>query len=152
MAADDRQMRHADLDFVAVLNDRYALEAFRIVAPDRLRVRQKTPIDLVNDLQMARHDSFKQAHRPSFQRFRQKRVISICDRGAGNLPRNRPLQIVLVDENAHQLRNSQCGMSVIELNSHLRWESTEVFTTSGESPYYIVHRAGHKEIFLQQPE
>ena len=34
MAADDRQMRHADLGFVTFLDDRYALQAFGIVAPD----------------------------------------------------------------------------------------------------------------------
>ncbi len=71
MAADDRKMRHADLAFVALLDDRHTLEAFRIVLRDQFRVRHEAPIDLVDDLQMARHDSFEQAHRPFFQCFGQ---------------------------------------------------------------------------------
>src|ERR1700685_4111426 len=43
-------------------------------------------------------------------------------------------------------------MRIIKLNSYLRCEVAEVLTASNESLYYIVYRASHEEILLQQPE
>src|SRR6267154_2922140 len=60
VAPDDSEMRHPDLGLVTILYYRDALQAFRIVAPDRGCVGEKAPIDLIDKLQMARNDALQE--------------------------------------------------------------------------------------------
>jgi len=68
---DNREVRHPNLVFRALLDQAEALDAplvARIPAPG---VVQETPVDLVDDLQMPRQHLLKIVERPFFEGFGQ---------------------------------------------------------------------------------
>src|SRR5687767_131894 len=64
MAADDGEVRHAQLFLRALLNQRHAPEPLRVCRETALHFFQKTPVDLIHDQQNARQNLFQQRHRP----------------------------------------------------------------------------------------
>src|SRR5438105_744993 len=53
---------------------------------------------------------------PTFERFRQERMVGIGECADRNTPRVVPGQAVQVDENAHEFRNCDARMRIIELD------------------------------------
>ena len=58
-------------------------------------------IDLINDLQVARQDSLKHAHRPALQRLGQEGVVSIGKDTSTDVPCFVPAQSLQIQKDAH---------------------------------------------------
>ena len=61
----------------------------------------------------------QQADRPAFEGLGHQGVIGVADRSAGDLPGLVPLEVVLVDQQAHQLGDGERRMGVVELDGDL---------------------------------
>ena len=55
---------------------------------------EKTVIDLVDDLQVARQHALEEAHRPGLQRLGQQRVVGVAEHADGDVPGPVPVQAV----------------------------------------------------------
>ena len=60
VTADDGEMRHAHLFLVAFFNQRHPLQSVCVPLNITRHVLQESPVDLIDDLQNARENSFKQ--------------------------------------------------------------------------------------------
>ena len=77
VAADDAQVRHAHLLRRPFLDERHPLQAGEVTGPDGRHVLQEAPVDLVDDLQVPRHDTLEQGDGPLLERLRQQRVVRV---------------------------------------------------------------------------
>ena len=83
MAADDAQVRHAHLLQRTFLDKRHPSQAVLVARPDGGNMRQESAIDLVDDLQMPRHDALEQGDGPLLERLRQQRVVRVPNASPG---------------------------------------------------------------------
>src|SRR6201988_5053900 len=77
---------------------------------------EETPIDLINDLEMARHQELEELDGPFLQSLGKQRVVGIGKRAYGEIPRLIPAEVRLVEQNAHQFRYRKRGVSVVQLD------------------------------------
>ena len=74
------------------------------------------PVDHINDLHMPWQQAVEQFHRPRLQRLRQQRMIGVTQRALGDAPGIVPSNIMLVDQDAHELGDGDCRVCVVELD------------------------------------
>jgi len=105
-------------------------------------------IYLVNDLHVPRQYAAHQRHRPPFQCFGQYGVVSVSAGLDGDLPSGLPRQTFDVHEDSHQLRDGECRVGIVQLQSHFVREIIEVgpglcaFFRRFEPPDDVLHKIG----------
>src|SRR5262245_3244272 len=80
---------------------------------------EQAAIDLEDDLEMPRQRVFKPRKRPLLQRLRKQCVVSVCKCSLSDIPCFVPSQMLVVQKNPHQFRDSHRWMGVVELNGDL---------------------------------
>ncbi len=112
-AAGDAQVGHAH---VAIPNDCHlgGLGAVVIVFLD---LRLIAAGDLLDDLPHAGQQRLHQALGPDLQRLGQHGVVGIGHGVGGDVPRLIPAHAGVVDQNAHQLRDHQCRVGIVDLDN-----------------------------------
>src|SRR5438094_7260236 len=83
-------------------------------------------IDAIDDLKVPRQNAPEQLDWPGFERFRQKGMVSVGERADCDTPRLVPRQAVKVDKDAHEFRNCDARMRVIELDRASKWQEVQV--------------------------
>ena len=78
-------------------------------------------VDLIDDLQVSGQDELQHGHRPALQCLREEGVVCVGKGQSADVPGLLPAQLLLVQENTHQLRDSQRWVSVVQLDSNLGW-------------------------------
>ena len=153
VAADDAQVGHAHLLRRRFLDERHPLQAGVVTRPDGRDVLQEAPVDLVDDLQVPRHDTLEQGDGPLLERLRQQRVVRVRRGRLRDVPGGVPGEVSLVDQDAHQLGHGEGGMRVVELDGDLGRKGVEA---AGVIPLVpgddVAQRAGHEEVLLDQPQ
>ena len=67
---------------------------------------------------MARQNFAQHVDRPGFQRFAHQRVVGVGEDLTGHLKRRFPAELVLINQQSHQLRNRQHRVGVVEVNGN----------------------------------
>ena len=67
-----------------------------------------------------------QRHRPGFERFRQQGVVGVGECRLGDRPGLVPFDLVQVDEDAHQFRDADRRMGVVELDGGVLAEGAHI--------------------------
>ena len=150
VASHHRQIGHAHLFGRGLLDDRHPLDALDISRVGGRNPIQKAAVDLIDDLQVPRKHGLEQGNRPLLQRFRRERVIGVSEGCLRDGPRLLPLQILFIHEDAHQLRDRQSGMRVVQLNRNLCGEVLESVVLLFEPADDIPNRAGDEKVLLHQ--
>ncbi len=75
---------------------------------------------------MTRQHPLKQIDRPGFQRFRQQGMVGVGENFGTDAPGFFPIQTFLINQFAHQLRNRDRRMRVVQLDRNLGGEFVEV--------------------------
>src|SRR5262245_5810721 len=115
MGADKRKVPHSQLSPVMLVDQRNRLERSRQIF--QLCYSKMLHIDAIDDLQVPGQKAAEQIDWPSFERFRQERMVSVGEYADSDAPRVVPRQAVQVDEDAHEFRNCDARMCIIELDS-----------------------------------
>ena len=152
MTAHNGQMRHAYLRRITFCDNGHALQAPRVAGPPLADRVQKAPVNFIDDLQVPGQYPFQQSYRPGFERLGHQGVIGITTGRAGDPPGIRPLQVALVDQQAHQFRHGQRRVGVIELDGHLLGKARQVLMDPQIALHDIAQGAGHQKIFLNQAQ
>ena len=116
MAAGQAEVRHADL---VVGDDGHIVPLAGVVRVDALQLFHETAVDLLADRVDPRQLLLEQADRPALERFGHDSMVGVGERGAGDLPRAVPAVVVLIDEQAHQLRHAQGRMGIVDVDGDL---------------------------------
>ncbi len=113
---------------------------------------KQTAVDLEDDLEVPRQHLCKPRQWPLFQRFGQQRVVGVCNRSLRDVPGFVPSQMLIVQEDPHQLRNGHRRMSVVKLNGGLLGKRAPIRIGAPETARQIGQRAGDEEVLLHEAQ
>ena len=151
MRADKGEMAHPDAPAVVFVDQR---NRGRRRFADRLGAlsRQMMLVDLVDNLQVPRQYPIEQRNRPGFECFRQQGVIGIGAGRDSDFPGPVPRHVVQVDKDAHQLRNGDARVGVVELNGGVIGQSVDATVRAAVPLHEVLERSGDEKIFLPQTQ
>ena len=145
----DSQMRHAD---GIVGNDSQLgdlLEVVREVVPQLLA---EALVDFVDDLHNTRHQLLNERYRPALEGLRHNGVVGVSNRLAGDVPGLLPAHVVLVHQDAHQLRNNQSRMGIVDMQDVLVREVFECAVLGLVLCTDVLQGCGNQEILLLETQ
>ncbi len=119
VAADGGQVRHPHALAVVLADERHPRDPVLVAGEPRPHLVEEAVVDLVDDLQVPRQRLAEDAQRPGLQRLGQQRVVGVGEGLDGDLPRLVPAQVVVVDEQPHQLGHRDRRVGVVELDGPL---------------------------------
>ena len=151
--ADDRKISHTDHLFAAFLNERHTSQASGISRPLEGNLCKEASVDFVNDLEMTRQEFLKESDRPLFQSFGHERVVRVSKGTRHDVPSFVPFQAFVVQKNAHQFRNGNRRVRIVQLDGDLVREKLpfavmQLFETADN----VLQGSGAKEILLAQAQ
>jgi hypothetical protein len=160
---DNSKESHSDVFGVTLLNDRHSLDTGSIVRPSLSNLSEELEIDLVNNLQVSREELFEQADFPFFEclgkdsvasdqllRCTGQRIGSLCVREdmSCDKPCLVPRNILLIEQDPHQLGDSQGRMCIVHLNTDVIGQSTPRLLELDEPPQDILQTSRSPEVLL----
>jgi len=123
-----------------------------VVGEAEARLVEEAAIDLVDDFEVAGQHPTEQGQGPALECLWQKRMVRVAKGLGGDLPRCRPLDVVLVDQDAHQLWDGERRMRIVELNRVLLVEKQNGFGALHVNAHHVLERARHEEVLLLEPQ
>jgi hypothetical protein len=151
LASDDREVGHPDLLLRPLGDERHSAHARLVRRESRAYLVEEAPVDLVDDLEVARQDVTEHGDGPLLERLRQHGVIRVSEGLGGDRPRVVPAEALLVEEETHQLGDGDGGVRVVQLEDrgfvqvlHAR-EERQVATDR------VLEGGGNEEELLTQP-
>ena len=111
-------------------------------------------VDLLDDLEMTRQQFADELGRPHFQSFRKQGVAGVVEGLVGNRPGGVPIVAILVHEDAHELRNADDRVGVVELEGDLVREGGQIRLVLArvEDADGVVDGGGHEEVLLLEAQ
>ncbi len=152
VAADDGQVGHAHPRLAFVVDDGEAAQQVGIAGMVVHHVLEETPVDLIDDLQVARQDLLQQVHRPGLKGLGHQGVVGIGEGAVGNGPGLLPTQLFLIQQDAHQFGDGDGGMGVIELDGHFIRQLVEIRVIFSEAVEDVAQRGADEEILLLEAQ
>ena len=147
-----RQPRHAYATPVRLVDNRRTAQHRRIVGILLLQGLQEVVVNLENNLQMTRQDFTQHIDGPGLQRFAHQGMVGIGEDLAGHLERLIPAKLMLVNQQAHQLRNRQHRVRIVEVNRDFVRQIGVGFMQLVVTAEDILYRRRHEEILLAQAQ
>ena len=106
----------------------------------------------VDDLHVPWQQPLEQRHRPALERLGQQRVVGVGDRALGQPPGLVEVELVDVDEQAHQLGDADRRVGVVELDRHLLGQVVEPAVLLQVAAQDVLERGGGEEVLLPEAE
>ena len=152
VCADCGQVSHAYRFTALFINDR-ELALDRVVAGiAQSHLLEEAPVDLVDQLEMAGQQAAEQVEIPLLQSFREQGVVGVSHGSGGDVPGPVPLQMPIVDQQAHQLGHGDGRVGVVELNGPVVGEVLNGQSTVVEAPQHVLQRAADEKVLLLQAQ
>ena len=150
--ADDREVRHTNARLGPLFDDGEAPRLVVILRESVHDLAQEAPVDLVDDLEVTGQEPREDGDRPALECFGQEGVVRVPERGDRLLPRRRPGHPFVVDEHAHQLRDPDGRVGIVQLDRDLVSEVVERLVSALVAPDDVVDGAGDEEVLLPEPQ
>ena len=150
--ADETEVRHADVAVAGLVDEGHPPQPVDIARELRAHLLQEPPVDLVDDLEMARQQALHHRHWPLLQRLLQDRVVRVARRPARQVPRRVPVQPLEVDQDAHQLGDDERRVRVVQVDEHLVGQRVPRLVEPPVPPQDVLQRTGDEEVLLAQAE
>ena len=113
-----------------------------------LNLTDKPAVDLVHNLIYSGKQSGEQVNGPFLQSLRHDGMVGVGAGLRGHFPGLVPCQIIIIQQNAHQLRNRHRGMGIIELESHFLMEAANIVMLPHIFVHSLLNGCRDKEILL----
>ena len=107
-------------------------------------------IDFVDDFKVTRQQRAEQTARPLFQGLGKQGVVGVGKAMLGDMPGDVPLHTMFVDQQAHQLRHGDGGMSVVHLDGEIAMQFCQRPLLGQLDAQNVLQRAGHEKELLRQ--
>ena len=150
--AEERQVAHAHAPALVLIDDRHRRQQPVIVGKFAPHGAEMQRVDQVDDLHVARQQPFHQWNRPDLQRLGQQRVVGVTERGPDDLPGFLPRHLVHIQQNAHQFRDGDRRMRVIQLDRRLLGQGGDMAEGADMPAHEVLQRGRDEEILLPQPQ
>ena len=150
--ANNGKVRHADFALAAFFHEADALHTPLVAWEAKPNFIEQPTVDLVNDLQVTRKQSFKPRHRPFLQSLGQQGVIGVSKRLLRQVPGLIPSHVHVVQQDSHQFRDRHGRMRVIELNRGFLWKFFPIRVVALETAHQVGHGTCDQEILLQKAQ
>ena len=117
-----RARREKYLLRIGFLNDgELALDLIRVAMRiHRINVEHESPVDVVDDLNVSRKEVAEHLDGPLLHSFRKNGVVGVRDALGGDVPRLIVVQSLHINQESHELRNGDGGVSIVQLEAVLR--------------------------------
>ena len=102
-----------------VSDDGHSGNTIPVTRITRPKICAQPTVDLFHNHIYTRQTQTEQVHVPTFQRLWQHRVIGIAHGLCDNMPGIIPTIGIHIHQNAHQFRNNQCGMGIVDVQRDL---------------------------------
>ena len=145
-------MRHAHKSLPILVDERKPAYAIFVAGIPGTHIVKVAAVDLIDDFKMARQQGAEEAQRPLLQSLRHQGVVGIGHGMRGYIPRRLPVQPVLVHQQAHQLRNRDSRVGVVQLNGEIAMQIGQGPVLSFLDAKDMLQRAGDEEELLDQPQ
>ena len=109
-------------------------------------------IDFLCDFIKAGKQSLIELLAPAFKRLFHNGVVCVSHRFGYNIPSVVPAVAAFIKHNAHKLRNSHCGMGVVNMNCDFLGKIIKSAVFREVAADNILNRSRHKEILLAQAQ
>ena len=152
VGADDGEVRHADRLHGVLLDEGEPARLPAVTGVSPRHLGEEAPVDLVDELEVAREETPQQPDRPDLERLGEDRVVRVGERGDADLPGSIPLQPLAVDQDPHQLRDRQGRVGVVELDGHLIRQALDRRVLDRVAPEDVLDRGRDEEVLLLEPE
>ena len=146
------EIGHADFAHGAFLNERHPHNAVVVARIARGDFAQEAAVDFVDDLQVARQNALEEFNGPALQRLGHEGVVGVAEGAQDNAPCVVPLQMLLIQQQAHQLGSGEGGVGIVELDGHLVGEGMDFVAVGPEAAQDVVERAGDEEVLLLEAQ
>ena len=113
---------------------------------------EKPPVDFEDDLEVPWQHTGEERHRPLLQCLGQQRVVRVRQRALRHGPRRVPVHDLFVDQQAHQLRDGDRGMGIVQLRHEPAIQRRQRATRLEVHADHVLERTGDEEILLLEPE
>ena len=145
--------RHAEVGhpYRAAGDDGGTLHVVRVVGAFP-HVGAEAVVDLFDDLVDAGHQAADEVLAPLLQRFLHHGVVGVGHDGGHHLPGVVPAVAALVQQDAHQLRDGQRRVGVVDLHGDGVGEVLQRAVLVQVVADHILHGGGNQEILLAQPQ
>lgn len=85
-----------------------------------INVEHESPVDVVDDLNVSRKEVAEHLDGPLLHSFRKNGVVGVRDALGGDVPRLIVFQSLHINQESHELRNGDGGVSIVQLEAVLR--------------------------------
>ena len=149
VACHDGQMCHLHL---AVIDDGHLRDLGLVARIFCLNSQDEPAVDLLDDLVYTRKQAGEQLDRPFFQCLGHDGMVGVGHGLCGHFPCLVPLQLLLVQQDTHQLGNCYGGMGIVHLEGVLLIELADIGVFSLVTGDRLLHAGGDEEILLLQTQ
>ncbi|OPY65168.1 MAG: hypothetical protein A4E62_02735 [Syntrophorhabdus sp. PtaU1.Bin002] len=152
MAADYCKTRHIHGPFPPSGDKTHLLFSGRLTGEMLRHLHQKTPVNLLDDLEVPREDIRKKPLGPRFKGLRQYRMVRVSEGPRSNSPSIVPHHPLFVHKNSHQLGDGDRRMGIVKLDRNLLRKlivaPVRLLVSSDD-----IHKSGaDEEILLFEPQ
>ena len=113
---------------------------------------EEPPVDLPDDLEVARKEMTHELVRPGFERFRQDSVVRVADGAGRDLPCIVPLEALFVHEDPHELGDRDGRVGIVQLNGDLFGKGVVGLVELLVSAEHVAQGGCHEEVLLLEAE
>ena len=115
-----------------------------------LELGRELVLDLLDDFEVTRQQFADELGRPDFQSFRKQGVAGVVEGVTGDIPSGVPVVVVFVHEDAHELRDANDRVGVVQLEVDLVREGGQIRLVLArvEDADGVVDGGGHEEVLL----
>ena len=153
MVAGDRgQVGHAHRLAALLIDDRHLAQDLVIARVLQPHLLQEAAVDLADQFVVAGQQVAEQVHAPFLQGLRQQGVVRVGEGPAGDVPGVRPVEVLVVDQQPHQLRHGDGRVGVVELHRPVVRELLHRDAAVVEAAEHVLQGAAHEEVLLLQPQ
>ena len=152
VAADDGEVGHPHQAAVIFLDERHAAAPLVVVRVARGDFVEQRAVDQVDDLQMPRQQPLEERHGPGLERLGQQGVVCVREHAPRDRPGRLPLELVLVDEQPHQLGDRERRVRVVELDRHGVRQCLERSSVGQVLGQDVLQACADEEVRLLEPQ
>ena len=146
------RLRHAHVARPAFIDEREPREPRVVAGKCGAHFVEEAAVDFEDDLEMPRQQRAEEIDRPFLQRLGQQRVIGVGEGRARHRPRFVPAERVLVHEQAHQLRDGDRRVRVVELHGPFFVEGRGRAAEQRVDAQHVLQRAAREKELLLEPQ
>ncbi len=152
MASDDGQMSHADTPPACFVDERKALQYAGVAGMTVAYFFKQAVVDFINQLQMAGQQFLHQVDAPHFQCFGHDGVVGIGKQAGREVPGRIPIPVMHIQQQAHQFRDAQAGVGVIELDGHFVGQSAQIGVMVQMALHDVLQGSADKKVLLLEAQ